>query len=53
MKPIKLLPKKSKKGWRLNISLLLSESGKRQCLFSIKGKSGTHRRTTAKDSYDG
>jgi len=33
MKPIKLLPKKSKKGWRLNIPPLLSESGKRQRLF--------------------
>jgi integrase len=30
MKPIKLLPKKTPKGWRLNIPATLSESGKRQ-----------------------
>jgi len=33
MKPIKLLPKKSKKGWRLNIPPILSETCKRRRLF--------------------
>lgn len=33
MKRIKLLPKKTPKGWRLNIPAVLSESGKRQRLF--------------------
>jgi len=33
MKPIKLLPKKSSKGWRINIPAPLSENGKRQRFF--------------------
>jgi len=33
MKPIKLLPKKTPKGWRVNIPATLSESGKRQRLY--------------------
>jgi len=33
MKPIKLLPKRTPKGWRINIPEILSESGKRQRLF--------------------
>lgn len=33
MKPIKLLPKKTPKGWRINIPAVVSESGKRQRLF--------------------
>jgi integrase len=33
MKPIKLHPKKTPKGWRINIPSVLSESGKRQRLF--------------------
>jgi len=33
MKPIKLLPKRTPKGWRINIPSILSESGKRQRLF--------------------
>jgi integrase len=33
MRPIKLHPKKTPKGWRINIPSILSESGKRQRLF--------------------
>lgn len=33
MKPIKLLPKRTPKGWRVNIPAALSDSGKRQRLF--------------------
>ena len=33
MKPIKLLPKKTPKGWRINVPPILSENGKRQRFF--------------------